>query len=69
MEFFQEKLVKSRDSGSHAEGCEVGMFLLVLGQLPICLCDTDAQKTTWKIMLEVENPSPFIMGDGVPLVK
>lgn len=46
------------------EGCEVGMFLLVLGQLPTCLCDTDAQKTTWKVRLEVEYPSPLTMGEG-----
>lgn len=45
------------------EGCEVGMFLLVLGQVPTCLCDPDAQKTTWKIKLEVEDPSPLSMGE------
>lgn len=43
------------------EGCEVGMFLLILGHLPTCVCDTDAQKPTWKIRLKVEDPSSFTM--------
>lgn len=45
------------------KGCEVGMFLLVLGLLTTCLSDTDTQKTKWKTRLKAEDPSPLAMGE------